>query len=286
MSVVRGPLVAIFLFIVSLNGYADSIKISAEKQIVYNYREWVSESGGCEKIKSFDGPFANRGTLELLIICLAFKAANFDAVIQLVETPNYTRALHEAAQGHVAMPAETAWSEDIDASLFFATVPVIKRGEFIKGLMMTPIRAEKYHYKIRKASDLKGLTVVVPSLWVVDWENVGKMGLARVDAPHKEAIFNMVKAGRGDLTVLEFSNESDLGTSFADVRLVPVKGIKFLLVGERRLLVSKKTPQAELIYKKLSEGLNVLIKNGTIARMWRESGFHSSNVKNWPLLTK
>ena len=260
----------------------DPVTAAAEQVIVNNFARWTKAEGGCENIKSFASPYANRGTVEAVLACKALKIGGYDGAFLLVAVPNYERALVEAASGRVSMPAETLWDVDLDKKVFYGTDPLIAQGEFEKGIYVRPQNQHKW--VIKTVADLQKLTCVMPARWRVDWNTLQHMKVKTIDVSTKEAIFRMVNHERGDCTLLEFSARADLGNTVDGIRLVPIMGVKVTLDGQRRLAISKKAPHAVEIFNAINRGIAQLRANGSITRAWQESGFLGGVERNWVII--
>ncbi len=258
---------------------SEQLTLPAEPIIVENFAKWTSKQD-CTSIKSFDSPYANRGTVEVILICQALEAGGYKTTIKLAELPNYTRSIVEVKKGKFPIAAESVWDTDSYRGGYFITDPVIQDGEFQKGIYALP---ESAVLKVKNIQELRPFVAVTPRNWVVDWKTVEdfKLSTQARDVQTKENIFRLLGSKRVDFTLLEFSNSADLMHEFTGVRLMPAQGIKVTLKGARRFVVSQAYPGAPEIFAALQRGIKILRANGTISRAFKESGFFNQQTQNW-----
>ncbi|MGB2740538.1 MAG: hypothetical protein WBC60_08290 [Cognaticolwellia sp.] len=269
----------VFLILSSSVKAFDSETIIATNHSIYDsFQKWTKVTP-CENISSFDSPYANRGTVELVLICQALNVAGYKTKITLQQYPNYERALTQAKHGIVHIPAESLWEGDIDDEYFYKTSAIIQNGEFEKGIYT--LASNTHVLAAKSLQDLQGLKAVMPKIWSVDWQTLQAMKVDTSSAPNKINMFKMIKAKRIDFTILEFSHAEDMSNQLAGIRLIPVPNIKIGLQGARYLVVSKKSPNAEALYNALNRGVTQLRETGVITKALTESGFINKRVKFW-----
>ncbi|WP_158300861.1 ABC transporter substrate-binding protein [Chromobacterium sp. ATCC 53434] len=273
-------LVLIFMIITTSSQAAtlSRVRVSIEVGILENYKKWIDTAGGdCTKIETYKSIYATRAAVEMILLCQALRTGGYHGPIELVAMPNYSREVREAEQGHVDMPSESLWSIDIQPNEFYVTPPVIKQGDFEKGLYT----ATGKNITVKHLSDLKKYTAAMSSLWVVDWKTLKGMDLTVENVSTEDGIFDMVTSGRADFTILEFTTLPGMQQSFRGKTLFPVPGVKISLDGERSFVVSKQSPHGKMVFLVFSAGLKEMVKSGTIHRAWVESGFFNQNVESW-----
>ncbi|AZQ85637.1 hypothetical protein EKO29_17550 [Colwellia sp. Arc7-635] len=270
---------ALFLMLSTIAEALEIETIISTNHFIYDsFQEWTKDTP-CEKISDFNSPYANRGTVELIIICQALDVAGYKTKLKLKQYPNYERALIQAKSGDVHISAETLWEDDIDEEFFYKTSAIIKNGEFEKGIYTL---AENTHVlKVGSLEELQALRAVMLRVWKVDWKTLQAMKIKTFSAPNKINMFKMIKAKRIDFTILEFSHAEDMSNQLAGIRLVPVPNIKVGLQGTRYFVVSKKSLNAEALYNALNRGITKLRETGMITRALTESGFINQRVKFW-----
>ncbi|WP_075186375.1 hypothetical protein [Teredinibacter haidensis] len=260
------------------NLYAEVVKVSANKVIYDSYNAWTDKKN-CSGIDNFRRTNIHRGVVELLLICKALNIGGLHADLQVKEVPNYSRALVEAKKGNVTMPAETVWKVEIDESAFYVSDPIFEEGSIELGVYALPTNLGIM--KVDSLNDLKKYKSISSDRWVVDWETLNAMGVEKNSVPKLDVMFKFIGAGRADFVLSEFSSEEDFSMEMAGVRLVPVPNIKVGLKGTRHFVVSKKSPNAEKVFRALQKGLKKLHSEDVISRAFVESGIVNPRVKNW-----
>ncbi len=258
--------------------FAEKVLIAANDRIATNFARWTADTP-CTEIDNFSNPNASRGTVDLILICQALDATDYKAEITIVNVPNYLRALALTIDGKVDMAAESIWRLEIRESSLYFSPPIIREGEFEKGIYTSP--HNKKVLGVSSLEELRQLTAVIPSVWFQDKEALKEMGVSIVYVPLKQSIYKMVASRRADFTLLEFSNSPDLSKVYNDVRLIPVKNIKIALKGSRHFVVSKAARDSSRLHEALTIGVNRLRQQGRIRRAYQQSGFISNTVKDW-----
>lgn len=257
--------------------------VSAAEPVNYqDAKAWINEAHGCENIKTFNRPNVIRFTIEAVLACQALKLGGYEGDFQLLEVPNNTRAREFAATGGATMPTETVWADIIDSSKFYASEPIFKDGDLVFGMF---VRADKLKtYNVKTLEDLKKLKPVTQPNWVRDWAVLTGMGFNPERASTLESIYLMIGGERADFTLWSFNTLPSFEITVEGITLAPLPGIKVYMHGERKFVISKRAPNAEEIFAALNRGINILRKNGTIARAWRESGYINKRVESWVAL--
>jgi hypothetical protein len=274
-----------FLAAALLHGYALAAPpvLAAADPTNYGYvNAWFAEARGCENIHKFDRPNVIRFSIEAVLTCQALKLGGYEGEYKLVLAPNNTRARMMAAEGEVAMPTESVWSDSIDDTKFHATIPVLADGEVVFGMF---VRADKLKsYSVKNLSDLKKLRPVTQRNWVRDWAVLTGLGFTPVEAFSLESIYKMIGAERADFTLWSFNSLPGFEITVDSVTLAPLPGIKVFIHGDRRFAISRAFPNAQAIFVALNKGLEILRANGTIARAWRESAYINKRTESWTAL--
>jgi len=263
----------------STNAQAIDITISANQLIYDSYNKWTATTP-VQQITNFNNPNANRGTVELVLICQALNAAGLNYNLTVKPYPNYARALMEAEQGKVHISAEVLWDVDINVAKLYKTDAVIRDGEYEKGVYTradnTPVLGT------RNLDQLRQFSAIMPKTWKVDWGTLETMQISNLQsAARKDQIFKMIANKRADFTLLEFSQADDMSNELDGIKLVPVPNIKVGLKGSRHFVVSRKAPNSEMIFTALNKGIGILRSRGVIRRAYTQSGFFNSKVSSW-----
>ena len=275
----------LFIFFISLlvilgtnNLYAEVVNISANK-VIYDLFNELTDKKGCSEIDDFKTINIHRGAIELLLICKALNKGGFRPDIEIKKMPNYSRALEEAKNGKVIMPAETAWKTEIDKSDFYISDPIFEEGSIELGVYALPTNLGIM--KVTSLDELRKYKAVSSDSWVVDWATIKAMEVEAYSVSKLHLMFKLINARRADFVLNEFSSEKDLSMEIEGVRLVPIPNIKVGLKGSRHFVVSKKVPGAKKLFQALQKGLKKLRLEGTISKDFEKSGIINPRVKNW-----
>ena len=271
--------IILLLLFITLSFGQITVKIAASELIYDSFSAWTAKIPFNEII-NYNGSYANRGTVELVLLCQALQRGGLDFNIEVVKCPNYSRALMLAQSGQVTLPAETIWEQDLDLEALYKTDPIIRNGEFEKGIYTSPENHKML--AVTSFDEFGQYSAVMIKSWAVDWNTLRSMDLKRLDeVAKKDLLFKMVNFGRVDFTLLEFSSEPDLSTEIEGIKLVPVPNLKIGLKGERCWAVAKIAPDAEKVFAALQKGIIALRDKGIISRAYHECGFFNAAVENW-----
>ena len=260
------------------------LKISANTLIADSFAKWTAQTP-VEQITRFDHPCANRPTVDFVLQLQALLAGGLDFDYELRIVPNYERAKIEVVHGYVDLTAETVWDDEIathpDALL--PTAPVIRDGEFEKGLYVLPTNARMLQVtSLEQLRAFVGATVVG---WPTDVRSLEAMGLKGVEKAFKEeGLFQLLQRKRADFTLVEFAATADMSVTSDGIKLVPVPGCKVALSGGRSWIIAKKSLHAKAIAGALKRGLQSLRDEGRIERAFMESGFFHPKATRWKRL--
>ena len=261
-----------------------SLKISANPIAIESFNKWNAETPW-EQIKRFEGPHANRPTIDLLLELQALKAGGLDFDFQLVPAPNYERAKLEVVQGGADLTAETIWDDEIaeHGAALLKTEPIIRKGEFEKGIYV--LAGNEKMLRANSLAQLQSCTAAVVGTWALDVKTLEAMNLQGIEKTSKpESVYLMIEKGRADFTLAEFSAAPDMVSENGGVKLVPIPNCKVGLLGSRSWIVSKASPSAAAVHAALVKGAKLLRDEGRIERAYRESGFLNARVADWKRL--
>jgi methyl-accepting chemotaxis protein len=260
------------------------LKISANTLIADSFAQWTAETP-LEQITRFDCPYANRPTVDFVLQLQALHAGGLDFEYELRVVPNYERAKIEVVQGYADLTAETIWNNEVaaNADTVLSTAPVIRDGEFEKGLYVLPTNARMLQVtSIEQLREFVGATVVS---WPIDVRSLQAMGLKGVEKAFKEeGLFPLIQRRRADFTLAEFAATGDMSVTSGGIKLVPVPGCKVALTGSRSWIIAKHSPHAKTLADALQRGLQALRDEGRIERAFMESGFFHPKVARWKRL--
>ena len=260
------------------------LRISANTLVADSFAKWTAQTP-LEQITRFDSPCANRPTVDFVLQLQALLAGGLDFDYELHVVPNYERAKIEVLHGYADLTGETVWNNEIaaQADSLLSTAPVIRDGEFEKGLYVLPTNERMMQVtSLEQLREFVGATVVS---WPIDVRSLEAMGLKGVEKAFKEeGIFQLLQRRRADFTLLEFAASADMSVTTNGIKLVPVPGYKVALSGSRSWIISKKSPHAGVLADALKRGLQALRDEGRIERAFMESGFFHPKATRWKRL--
>jgi methyl-accepting chemotaxis protein len=261
------------------------LRVAVSTLVADSLEKWTRQTP-VQQIERFDSPYANRPTVDLVLQLQALAASGLDFDYQLSTHTNHGRAVIEVAQGYADLTAETVWDSEIRASeALLATSPVIRNGEFEKGLYALPANQRLLNASLPdQFGEFVGVTVFN---WTVDVQLLENLGLKRIERVSKsENMFQLIRDGRADFALLEFGASNDMSIEQNGTKLVPVPQCKVALPGSRSWIISKQSPHAELLMQSFEKGLVALRRDGRIERAFGECGFFNPKVARWRLVSR
>ncbi len=278
-----------FISIVSLPSIASDLSsIAPEKTplligVYENYRAEIQQaikSGHCPKVRDYD--FTEKQALgEFLLFCQALRIGGLDAELNAQGSPAYIRLVRELKNAHLSALGFAVWAHDVDEKHFYVTRPLLRAGDFVKGLYALP--GNKKALAVTHKSQLKHFTVAANPNWFLDKATINCLGLQPVSAPNYVSMFRIVAAKRADFVLVTFPQTQDLTITDreAGISLVPVPHIKIVLREALHFVVSKSHPRGLEVFNALQKGLAVLEKDGTVAYVYETLGFFNPVIKDW-----
>lgn len=260
------------------------LKISANGAAIDAFENWTSGTPWTA-IADFHNGNATRPVVDLVLELQALKAGGLDFDFEFVRTITNEQAKEAVISGGAQLTAETIWDDDIaaHADALAKTDPVIRNGEFIKGIYVLP--GDEALLKVTTIDALRAATAAVVASWALDVKTIEAMKPASVDKkPTPELVYLAIQKGEAGFTLDEFSSNADLSIKKAGVKLVPIPHVTVAIAGARSWIVSKSAPESDAILAALAAGTKALRDNGTIERAYRESGFFNPAVADWKRL--
>jgi hypothetical protein len=223
--------------------------------------------------------------VEHFIFRKAVLLGGLDARFENFLVPNSARARELVASGAVCCSGAAQWHLYFqkDAERMFESDEVIGQGGYEKGLYTT--KENLARLKLARAEDLRALRAVSSNTWVIDWGTLERLPFrALYSAPTRPQQFSMVKFGRADVTLQDFTANPGMSAEEQGVTLYPVPGVKIALLGTRHFFISRTHPDGPKIYEALQKGLRVMRQSGELRRILVDSGFINRHVRDWTLL--
>ncbi len=221
----------------------------------------------------------NQVLVEFLILCEALQIGGLQPQFEFNKAPDYMRLVRSSGLSYIVMPGFAVWERDIDTALFYVSDPLLKPGEFSKGIYTTP--ANTTLLKIKSVEELRNYVVVSNSNWHHDKREIDCMGLKSINTLNPITMARMIEAGRGDFLLFPFHKAEDLSGRVGNIRLVPVPNMKVVFNDSLHFIVSKQHPQGLLVFQALQKGLKVLTTNGTVRNAYKRIGFFNPSVDSW-----
>ena len=263
----------------SENGEVVEIEIAMEAQ---NIREWNQKTANQKCYAVTEYKTLKRIVAEMLIFCKALKKGGIEPNISLVSAPNYTRMLQMTEEGIATISSHSVWKRDVVGRNFHVSAPVVRNGEYIKGIYTLP--SNKNIFGIKNLDDLKKFTCVTSKNWVVDSETLLANNIPHEYASKYLSMLRMIKFGRIDYIFHELQNTPGMKLIVEDVTLIPVPGFKIELKGTRHFIVSKKYANNEKIFRALALGLKKMRKEGEVVKVFQGMGLFHTGADNWKKL--
>ncbi|GLR69562.1 hypothetical protein [Agaribacter marinus] len=261
------------------NGNIVDIKIAIDKTIVDNHPELVN-GDICVNLDTYLTSL-ERPPIGLMIMCRAFELGRLNVNIILIESPSYNRSLRMVEDGLVHTMSESVWVSDIDHARILRTTPVLPVGEFEKGVY---VLADHPLTLANNDEVLDKFTGVTIKTWNHDWRIINELSSNVVPASRYEHLVNVMQAGRGDFTLLEFPQNKELELMVLGVKMKPVPGIKVVIPESRVLVVTKQGDIAEFLGQMINDGVKTLNENGETKALYQTMGFHNPVTANWRVL--
>lgn len=238
-----------------------------------------------ENINSYNGHKARRDVIDGVLFVQALRLGGIEQEIEFISFGTYKRMLHAIAKGQVVAGAQTNWGRDtLNKAQFYNTQPLVQEGEFVVGLYTSA--SNKKALSAQSLADLKTLSAVSSKQWRNDWQRLQKLGVKPLyNVPIWDQMVKMVASERADFTLAPFQANRDFQLFFDNVILVPIPNIKLALPGTRHWTVSQQHPDSIRVFNALEKGLQQLRADGRIKRAYTESGFFTTAVNDWNLIT-
>jgi hypothetical protein len=262
-----------------------TLHIAVSTLVAESLDRWTRETPLLQ-IDRFHGPHANRPTVDLVLQLQALAAGGLDFDYRITPHANHGRAAIEVVQGYADITAETVWSSEIIemGDAVAKTAPVIRDGEFEKGIYTTPDHTRLLNARLPdQFEEFVGVTVFN---WSVDVRLLENLGLKRIERVSRaENMAQMVRERRADFALMEFAGSADLSMDLSGVKLVPVPQCKVALPGSRGWVVSRRSPHLAVLMPAFERGIAAMRRDGRIERAYGECGFFNPKVAGWRLVS-
>ena len=256
------------------------LRIALDKSILDKHPE-LGNGDVCEQLK-INRSKLQRPPVDLLLICRTVQMSDNKPTLKILPSPSYARSLRMIKKGIAHTMAESVWFSDIDSDLMYHTGPVLAIGDVEKGIYVPknhPIL--KQWQDISQLKDLRGITL---RIWPHDLEILNDLTPNTVSTSHYESLLKMLRAGRGDFTLHEFSQTENLDIVAHDVWMKPLPGVKVVIPESRVIPISASAENASVIASIIKSGVQELTANGEISTLYSAVGFNNATVKDWQVI--
>ena len=290
MPILSLLLLLVSLFISSFFAYAEDVIIGATAYDISKYEEWLANKP-CYEINDYQHKYANRSTLQLLIICKALHYGGLNANIIFKPLPNYSRSIIEAQKGQIAILGDTLWQNDITQESFYFSEPFFEAGQFQKAFFALPSVRDEIELKIAEnklknisaLETLRHYIAISSKNWRNDWAILKQLQMPVIDSSKSINMCHMIAHQRGDLYLGEIvmNADNEMSLDCGETILKPVRGIKITFNESRHFIVSKNFSNSYHIFKALEAGLYHLKNKGEFERALNPIKENEEKIKGW-----
>ena len=271
----------IFFTIFSLS-YGVNVTIVTQPDVYNDYLKFLDKRDPLS-ITDYSGPYSRRDVVELVMVLQALKRGQLkDFKYKIITSPTDRRDIAFLEKGDADVRGTSIWDNEINSfpNTLYKSVPVIKNGEFEAGFYTIIQNAKALNSK--SLDDIKKLSIVSSKLWTIDWKTLTNLNIPDLqDVAKWESMVNLVKNKRADILLAPFQPTDDMSFEAEDTIFYPIKNLKISLDGTRHIPVSKTSKNGKIIFEALNKGLMLMEKDGTIKKIYTDSGFFNGKVKTW-----
>ena len=262
---------------------AETVLLTATASTVARYEKFIEEKGGDPlSVIDFRSYWSQRGVVDIVLIQQALHLGGMEAEIEFLIVPNPARGQVEVKNGSAVLYAHDIWPDSFDDSVHMSA-PVLRPGEFEVLVFTLPGRSDVL--AAESLADLRAFRPVIVQSWEKDRQVLESLGFTDIEeASRYELIFKMLRAGRGDFTLLSASGLQQAESSGDGMVLVPLRGMKIQFPYSRHFMVSRTHPMGDPVFRALEEGLGILHDRGIVTRAMTECGFISETIRDWTIL--
>lgn len=222
-----------------------------------------------------------RGFGDFYIFCNALYYSKLKVKINFIVEASYHRLPRLVESGQADIAIESTWLEDINTDKVYVSLPIIKQGEFTKGVFTTPDHPlQKVNIHKQMFIEYSAVTMVN---WLSDQKTLKTLTNQIITASTQVSIFKMLKAKRGDFALFELSPDKPTFDEGNDITLIPIPNIKVIIDGSRHFIVAKKSPHANKLINAINKGLTIMLAKDEIKHIYYKTGFINPETDAWPI---
>ncbi|WP_096086079.1 substrate-binding periplasmic protein [Agaribacterium haliotis] len=221
------------------------------------------------------------GAVELALLCKALLREG-PLEFEFVLAPNYARALKLLEQGRADIAAETIWFEDANPDSFWLSEPLLLIGESEKGLYLP-----KGHRALGATSvDIRALSAITTAGWRQDRMVLDELSAHSRQVVKQQSIFELLKLGRADFTLLSFPNSAALTVERYGGEFEPLPGVRVLMPSSRHYAISRRSLHGKALQQRLNTVLARMRRTGELNDYLRHLGIGNPAVSGWRVVNR
>lgn len=221
----------------------------------------------------------NQMIVEFFILCQALKIGNANFQLVPIPYPIHHRIFQHLYDGKVEISGMGMWLSEAEENKVLTSAPVIKSGEFSKGIYHkkdNPIVIHK-----NKSPQFLGIRAVINTNWVMDYHALQCAGFDITHTDKYISMFKMLALDRIDVVPHAFSAHPKMHLIKERQILIPVKGYKIVFDDSLHYFISKEYALAKELHEAINIGLDKLRKTGSLEKTYRRIGVFRPETKDW-----
>lgn len=232
----------------------------------------------CRELEQIDVG-ENQMVFEYFLLCNLIKMSVPDAQFKLIGFPVVQRVVKALVDGYVDVSGFGVWFHESSSEFLLHSKPLLKKGEFSKGLYTTSEILTRYRQA--GAPLLKSLIAVSNKNWTYDWQLLECSDLNVIHVDKYSQMFNVVKLGRADVLPLAFGGGNDLTRTEFGIKLYPLPGVKLVIPDASHYVFSKRSEYSLVVSTSLDASLDKMRENETLQGWYLKIGVVNPAVNKW-----
>ncbi|KZN46750.1 hypothetical protein N474_04205 [Pseudoalteromonas luteoviolacea CPMOR-2] len=248
------------------------VDIYIRDDVYVNYSSLLKGRSPLE-VNDFRSQFVRRDVVDMVLLQKALLLGGFEKPFKYRPGNVNFRNSNLLEQGKQLLSFDTYWLEEAQSKedKLFISEPVVRKGEFFAGLYYA--KGNRRARSLSSLEELKKLTAVSSSRWVVDWRTLSDMPLKElVNEPNWAAQAQMVNKQWADFMLIHLMPKAGNDFKLEGINLEAHPEWVVLLDSSRHFVVSKLHPDGERAFAALQRGLKKLRLQGKIVDAYRQAG--------------